>query len=77
MSHFGDFHYKKAPLKKEAQMKHPFCLTAHTCYLPVIPFSNSEHNLIMHKPVELLTAPGRLTAHPLILMTQVMQCKHT
>ncbi len=75
--HFLVWHYGKTPLKKEAQMKHPFGLTAHTFYLHVIPFPNIGHNWIMHKPVGLLTAPGRLTAHLLSLMTQVIQCKHT
>ncbi len=58
-------------------MKHPFGLTAHSCYLNLIPFPISGNNWIMHKPVGLLTAPGRLTAHPLSLMTQVSQCKRT
>ena len=52
-------------------MKHPFPLATHTCYLYVIPFPTSGLNWIVHKPVWLLTAPGRLTAHPLNVMTQV------
>ncbi len=70
-------YYGKAPLKKEPKMKHPFRLTVHTCYLHVIAFPNSGHNWIMHKLVGLLTSPGRLTAHPLSLMTQEIKCKHT
>ncbi len=57
-------------------MKHPFRLTAHTSYLHVIPFPNSGHYWIMHKLVGLLTAPGRLTAHPLSLMSKLIQFKH-
>ncbi len=73
-------HYGKAPLKnwkKEAGIKHPFHLKTNTCYLHVIPFPISGLNWIMLKPVRLLIAPGRLNAHPVSVITQVIQCKHT
>ena len=66
-------HYRKAPLKKGArQLKAHFNLTINICYLHVVLFPNSELKLIMHKPVGLLTAPARLTAHPFSIMTQVI-----
>ncbi len=58
-------------------MKHLFRLKAHTCYLHVIAFPNAGLDWIVLKLVSLLTAPGRLNAHPLCVMTQVIQCKHT
>ena len=53
----------KTVLKKEARIEHPFPLATHTWYLHVIPYPNSGLNWIMHKPVGLLNALGRLTAH--------------
>ena len=69
--------YGNTPRMKEAKKTHPFPLATHTCYLHVIPFPNSGLHGIMHKPIGLLTAPGRLTADPLNLMTRVIKYKQT
>ena len=69
----GKLHWTKRP-----ELKHPFPLTTHTCYLYVIPFQNS--GLIIGSYTNqkgCWSAPSRLTAHSFGLMTQVIQWKHT
>ena len=54
--------YGKAPVKKEASIKHPFHLATHTCYLHVIPFQNSGL-LLDHAQTNRAADRPKQTAH--------------